>query len=58
MAKIKISFALLVVRLPLFEVVVSPPLAWFTEPSATAEVVMPENSSTMIPGLFTPPEVV
>ncbi len=51
------SFALVVVRLPLFETVVEavPP---FTEPSGTPVVAAPEVSITMIPGLITPPEVV
>jgi hypothetical protein len=51
------SFALLVARLPLVEVVVEA-VALFTEPSATLELAAPEISNTIMPGLTTPPEVV
>ena len=53
----RMSFALLVVRLPLAEVVVeAAPL--LTEPSATPELAAPEISNAIIPGLITPPEAV
>ncbi len=56
-AKIRMSLALLVVRLPLVEVVVEDAVPLFTDPSATPELAAPENSNTMIPGLTTPPAV-
>ena len=52
----RMSFALLVVRPPLVEVVVEA-VPLFTEPSATPDVAAPEISYTIMPGLITPPEV-
>ncbi len=53
-AKIRMSLALVVVRVPLVEVVTEAPLLLFTEPSATPESAAPEISITMMPGLITP----
>ena len=57
-AKIRMSLAFVVDRLPLEDVVTEAPLAWFTEPSPTLELAAPEISITMMPGSITPPEVV
>src|SRR6266566_3458620 len=54
-AKIRMSLALVVVRLALVDVVA--PLALFTELSSPAPAPSPEISITMMPGLITPPAV-
>src|SRR5437870_2191014 len=57
-AKIRMSLALVVVRLALVDVVTEAPLALFTELSSPAPAPSPEISITMMPGLITPPAVV